>query len=89
VQVSGTPTLCTLTARVSDANVRAGPGTTYDSLSKLALNQPVQAVGWTTGEEGFTWWKLATGGWVRGDVFIDAANPNVPDACLGLPLVQP
>jgi uncharacterized protein YraI/uncharacterized protein with WD repeat len=80
---------CLLTARVDDANVRSGPGTTYDIMSKLALNQQVQATGWTTGDEGYTWWRLASDGWARGDVFIDAANPNVPDACLGLPLVNP
>jgi hypothetical protein len=67
----------------------AGVTTADEILSKLAENQTVQAVGWTTGEEGFTWWKLSTGGWVRGDVFIDAAHPNVPDACLGLPLLAP
>jgi uncharacterized protein YraI len=89
VPATGTASVCALTARVNDANVRAGPSTEYEILSKLALNQSVQAVGWTTGEEGFTWWKLAAGGWVRGDVFIDAANPNVPDACLSLPLVTP
>jgi WD40 repeat protein len=88
VQPAGTPSACTLTARVDEANVRAGAATADAVLSTLALNQTVQAVGWTTGEEGFTWWKLATGGWVRGDVFIDAAHPSVPDACLSLPLVS-
>ncbi len=89
IQSTGTPSACTLTVRTDDANVRAGVTTADEILSKLAENQAVQAVGWTTGEEGFTWWKLSTGGWMRGDVFIDAAHPNVPDACLGLPLRTP
>jgi WD40 repeat protein len=88
VQAAGTPSTCTLTARVDKANVRAGATTSGAVVSTLALNQTVQAVGWTTGEEGFTWWKLSTGGWVRGDVFIDAAHPSVLDACLSLPLVS-
>jgi WD40 repeat protein len=87
--VTGTPATCILTARVNDANVRSAPDDESGVLIKLTLNQQVQVVGWTTGDEGFTWWKLFTGGWARGDVFVDAANPNVPDACLGLPLVEP
>jgi uncharacterized protein YraI len=86
---TGTPSGCTLTARVDEANVRAGPSTEFEVLSQLLLDEQVQVVGWTTGERGFTWWKLAAGGWVRGDVFISAAHPSVPDACLGLPLVEP
>ena len=78
---------CLLTVRVNEANVRAGAGTSNAQVATLALGESVQAVGWTTGPEGFTWWRLSTGGWARGDVFVDALNPSVPDACLSLPYV--
>ena len=51
-----------------------------DRLSKLTLNQQVPADGWTTGERGFTWWRLPSGGWVRSDV----VNEN--GACDQLPI---
>jgi len=72
---------CVLIARVNDANLRSGPGTDYPALGTLTLNQSVQADGWVTGADGFTWWRLTTGSWARGDVFVDTANPNLPDAC--------
>jgi hypothetical protein len=87
--ITGTPTGCILTVRTNEANVRAGPATTTEILSKLTFNQQVPADGWTTGERGFTWWRLPSGGWVRSDVFIDAANRELPAVCLTLPAVTP
>lgn len=76
---------CLLTVRWAEANVRQGPGTSFAITGRLTQGQTVQAVGWATGAEGFTWWQLATGGWARGDMFLDAANPQVPPECLALP----
>lgn len=76
--------ICVLTVRVTDANVRSGPGTDYAAVSTLALNQEVPADGWVRGEDGFTWWRLPGSGWVRGDVFVDVDNPSLPDACWAL-----
>lgn len=78
---------CVLTVRVDEVNVRSGPGTNYLYMSTLSAGQTVQATGWAQGvdSEGFTWWRLADGSWVRGDAFINAANPNLPDACWVLP----
>ena len=81
--------VCTLVSRVDEANVRGGPSTDYAVISTLSLNQSVQADGWATGDDGFTWWRLGSLGWSRGDVFVDAANPSVPDVCLTLPRVTP
>ncbi len=78
---------CTLTARWSEANVRAGPGTSFAITGKLAFGQTVSADGWATGAEGFTWWRLVGGGWARGDIFLDPANPQVPAECAALPPV--
>jgi len=76
---------CTLIVRWDEANLRDGPGTTFNVIGTLALGQTVQAIGWARGAEGFTWWQLASGGWARGDVFVDAENPSVPPDCLTLP----
>ena len=76
---------CTLTVRWTEANIRAGPGTSFEITGKLVLGQTVTADGWATGAEGFTWWRLVGGGWARGDVFLDAVNPQVPAECAALP----
>ncbi|MEW6579899.1 MAG: SH3 domain-containing protein [Chloroflexota bacterium] len=76
---------CTLTVRWTEANIRAGPGTSFAITGKLALGQTVSADGWATGAEGFTWWRLVGGGWARGDIFLDPANPQVPAECVALP----
>ncbi len=76
---------CLLTVRWTQANVRQGPGTSFAITGALSQGQTVQAVGWATGADGFTWWQLATGGWARGDIFLDATNPQVPAECLALP----
>ncbi len=79
---------CTLTVRWSEANVRAGPGTSFAITGTLTMGQTVSADGWATGEEGFTWWRLVGGGWARGDIFLDPANPQVPAECAVLPPVE-
>ncbi len=76
-----------LTTRTADATMRAGPGADYDAAGALTLNQQVQATGWMTGAEGFTWWQLSNGTWVRGDAFIDATNRTFSQACMDLPAV--
>lgn len=76
---------CTLTIRSAQANQRTGPGLTYAHTATLTSGQQVQATGWATADDGYTWWQLNDGTWVRGDAFIDADNPTVPQACLSLP----
>jgi uncharacterized protein YraI len=78
---------CTLTARWSEANIRAGPGTDSAITGTLTMGQTVSADGWATGADGFTWWRLVGGGWARGDIFLDPANPHLPAECLTLPSV--
>ncbi len=80
---------CALSVRLAEANRRAGPGTEYAIVGKLAQGQSLQAVGWARDAEGYTWWLLADGGWARGDIFLDTAHPSVPDTCLGLPIATP
>ena len=78
---------CILVTGAEETNVRTGPATTYSQAGTLAIDTSVQAVGWTQGtEEGFTWWRLTNGGWIRGDTL---ANVNtLSDACWQLPLMN-
>lgn len=77
------PAGCLVTARYSEINVRAGPGTGYDVAGTLALDAPIASTGWAQDAEGFTWWRLADDTWVRADVV------TWPDVCFTLPPVQP
>lgn len=79
---------CTLTVRLAQANLRAGPGTGFAVTRQVTIGTPLQAIGWAQDAEGYTWWRLSDGAWVRGDTVVDAANPDVPGACLSLPQAQ-
>ena len=74
---------CVLTTRLGQINVRSGPGTDYEALSALEQGETVQVNGWAQDADLFTWWQLASGGWVRGDMFVD-----IPSACYDIPPVQ-
>jgi hypothetical protein len=69
---------CTVSAG-SSINQRSGPGTNFDVAGTLAGS--ANADGQTTGADGFTWYRLTTGGWVRGDLVTASAE------CAGLPEV--
>jgi WD40 repeat protein len=75
--------VCVVTALYDQINLRAGPGTGYDVQRYLALDETDEADGWASDAEGFTWWRLKGGGWVRADLV------SWPDICLALPLVEP
>ena len=77
------PSGCLVTARFDQINVRTGPGTGYEVAGNLALDTTIAATGWAQDAEGFTWWRLADGTWVRADVVV------WPDVCFTLPPVQP
>ena len=64
----------------SSANLRSGPGTTFDRFGKLESNKAVDAVGYATSKDGFKWWKLASGGWIRADLVKEAGRcDKVPE----------
>jgi WD40 repeat protein len=83
-----TPTLtsgsgsCTISAP-GNANLRGGPGTNYAVIDTLTAGQTAEVDGQAVGADGFTWFRLTSGGWVRGDVV------TVPDACVSVPTVTP
>ncbi len=71
---------CTLLAR-QNTNLRGGPGTNYAIVGSLAAATTAVADGYAHGADGFRWWRLAEGRWVRGDL-VDAA-----EVCAGLDMV--
>lgn len=71
---------CTVTA-LGVINMRSGPGTAYPRVGSLAENETAISVGQAEGLDGFTWWKLDDGNWVREDVVSATGD------CTGLPVV--
>lgn len=62
-----------------DANLRAGPGTTFEVLGGTVTGQAINIVG--RNADG-TWYRLDNGGWVLGTL---VANPPAPE---GVPVVN-
>ncbi len=77
----GTAAVCTLTGLVDGGNLRAAPSAASARVGVLNAGQQVQAVGWGQDSDGYTWWKLTTGQWVRADVV------EWPSVCQTLPRV--
>lgn len=72
---------CTFSAP-GDANLRGGPGTTFDRAGELAAGQTVEVDGQAQGTDGMTWYRLTSGAWVRSDVV------GAPAACADVPTVE-
>jgi hypothetical protein len=64
-------------------NMRSGPGTDFIPAGQLSPGTTVRANGQAAGTDGYTWWRLTSGAWVREDV----VSPT--DACATLPLTDP
>jgi hypothetical protein len=58
---------CVVTASKS-ANLRTGPGTTFDRAGALAAGASQTITGQANGSDGLVWWKLDSGSWVRSDL---------------------
>lgn len=71
---------CTFVAP-SAANLRSGAGTTFDVAGILSAGQTVEVDRQTQGTDGMTWYRLATGEWVRSDVV------GSPAGCATVPVV--
>lgn len=74
---SSSTTTCSLTAN-GNANLRSGPGTTFDRAGALSGGEVAEADAQNLASDGFTWYRLASGGWVRADLVTAAAE------CAGL-----
>jgi WD40 repeat protein len=71
---------CTFSAP-GEANLRSGPGTTFDRAGALSAGQTVEVDGQAQGTDGMTWYRLTDGAWVRSDVV------GAPAACATVPVV--
>ena len=49
-------------------NLRQGPGTNYSIVGSLSFGQTMSATGQAQGTDGYIWWNLSNGAWVRSDV---------------------
>lgn len=68
---------CTITG--NGVNRRTEP--TTNSAADGRMQEPETAIGQTTGTDGFVWWQLASGLWVRSDVVAEGGD------CEALPQV--
>lgn len=73
---------CTISS-ASSANQRSGPGTNFALVGTLAGGTSAPVLGQATGADGFVWWQLAEGVWVRSDVVTQAGS------CDDVPTIQP
>lgn len=72
---------CTLTG--NGVNLRSGPGTNFNAVGTLAAGSSVTAVGQATGADGFVWFNLDNGNWVRSDVVTAEGDcSNLPAAAV-------
>lgn len=77
----GADEVCAVAADNS-VNLRAGPGTNYPQLGQLAAGQTANSNGYATGDDGYRWWRLDDGSWVRSDLVQSAG------ACDALSMVE-
>jgi hypothetical protein len=66
-----------------DINTRGGPGTDYARVDFLTVNDSIIVTGQRAGADGFVWWRVFSGGWVRSDVVVLSGN------CNEIPSVEP
>ncbi len=77
------PVTCRLST-FGDINIRNGPGTEYQQVaSRLGPDQILAADGQFQPGDGFTWWRLLEGYWIREDLVREDGD------CTGLPVVEP
>lgn len=77
-RVSSGAGVCEVTAS-SNVNQRTGPGTNFSVAGQLTAGRVYQATGQAQGSDGFTWYQLETGAFVREDVVTESG------ACSSLP----
>ena len=74
---------CTVTAGTAQgANLRSGPSTGNERTGSLGGTDSATADGQATGSDGFIWYRLTTGSWIRSDVAAESGD------CAALPVVD-
>jgi hypothetical protein len=71
-------TTCTIRAR-SNVNLRQGPGTNYNVAGTLGGGQEAEVQAQAAASDGYTWWQLVDGSWVRSDLAEEITD------CSGMP----
>lgn len=69
---------CVVTSS-NNINLRTGPGTSFPVGATLSAGQISEADGQMAGTDGYAWWHLVTGLWVREDVV------STTEFCMELP----
>ncbi len=64
---------CDITA-TSVINTRSGPGVAFAVQDALSPTIPVQGIAQDVGADGFIWWQIEGGSWVREDVVDETDN---------------
>lgn len=72
------PAACTVTAN-TNANLRGGPGTTFDTVGSVAAGQALTASGQAQGADGAVWLVVGDGAYIRADLADGEENcPALP-----------
>ncbi|MBN1286166.1 MAG: SH3 domain-containing protein [Anaerolineae bacterium] len=69
---------CVATA-TTDVRRRSGPSTDYPLEGALSAGETARITGQMVGPDGFTWWALSDGAWVRSDLV------SISGICDGIP----
>ncbi len=80
VEATPEPIVCMLNA-TQNVNLRGGAGTGFPVQGSLAAGSRTSATGQTRSADGFIWFQVESGAWVRADVIVEDAS------CVDLPLV--
>lgn len=87
IGASGTPipdvqeVNCTITVS-GNTRLRGGPGTNYPQVGLLSLGEPADVYGRHNANDGFVWYFLGEGAWVRANL------GSVEGNCLEVPVVD-
>ena len=64
------------TATNADVNIRQDAGVEFAPIGVLAQGNSAEIDGQKTGTDGFVWWHIVAGGWVRSDVVSASAGAS-------------
>lgn len=70
---------CVIRPAGAQVNLRAEPSTNADIVGSLTQGQAMLAEGQSDGADGFMWWQLTNGAWIRDDVALSS------ESCAALP----
>lgn len=76
--------VCTGQVNVNNLNLRAGPGTNYDIITKLGLGENLNVIG---RNQDTSWLQIRRGGGVQG--WVSAQYLNLVGDCSQAPIVSP